>query len=442
MIDLAQFHRIGKHGNPYDIIDSKIADYITEHYHIIVISGKPYIYKNGVYQKDEDGNILRYLIRQLIFTELITIQRLNRVLNLILSDYTLKKDIDDINQYPDSWINFKNGMLDLVSMELKQHDPKYLSINQVPHNYCEASEKWEDRSTLHIFINDLIPDPEDRKMFFEYAGYCMTKSTRLQKFMVLNGPGGTGKSTVINLLEQAVGKNNISSLSLQELNDRFSPTNLFGKLLNSCADIPNRAMEQVDVIKKITGEDTIKGEYKGGAVFFFHSYSKLIFSANEIPISLDDKTNAYYRRFLILNIDKRARYIPDLRNKLEREIEFFISKAVRAAHELFIRDGISESQNSKKAVEELYKQADSVQAFIIDEMEKEDSARISRTELYRLYTEYCVDNDRISITRNRFYKNLREKGYGEVQEKGTRCFMGLKQINDGFKECRNTVFSE
>ena len=162
----------------------------------------------------------------------------------------------------------------------------------------------------------------------------------------------------------------------------------------------------------------------------------------EIPISLDDKTNAYYRRFLILNIDKRARYIPDLRNKLEREIEFFISKAVRAAHELFIRDGISESQNSKKAVEELYKQADSVQAFIIDEMEKEDSARISRTELYRLYTEYCVDNDRISITRNRFYKNLREKGYGEVQEKGTRCFMGLKQINDGFKECRNTVFSE
>ena len=145
VIDLAQFHRIGKHGNPYDIIDSKIADYITEHYHIIVISGKPYIYKNGVYQKDEDGNILRYLIRQLIFTELITIQRLNRVLNLILSDYTLKKDIDDINQYPDSWINFKNGMLDLVSMELKQHDPKYLSINQVPHNYCEASEKWEDR---------------------------------------------------------------------------------------------------------------------------------------------------------------------------------------------------------------------------------------------------------------------------------------------------------
>lgn len=260
--------------------------------------------------------------------------------------------------------------------------------------------------------------------------------------MVLNGPGGTGKSTVINLLEKAVGKNNISSLSLQDLNDRFSPTNLFGKLLNSCADIPNRAMEQVDVIKKITGEDTIKGEYKGGAVFFFHSYSKLIFSANEIPISLDDKTNAYYRRFLILNIDKRARYIPDLRNKLEREIEFFISKAVRAAHELFIRDGISESQNSKKAVEELYKQADSVQAFIIDEMEKEDSARISRTELYRLYTEYCVDNDRISITRNRFYKNLREKGYGEVQEKGTRCFMGLKQINDGFKESRNTVFSE
>ena len=440
--DLEQFHKIGKSGNPYDIIDSKIADYVISHNHIIIISGKPYIYKNGVYVKDKNGNVLRYLIKQLIFEELINITRVNRVLNLILADYKLEKDIDDINQYPDSWINFKNGMLDLETMELRDHDPKYLSINQIPHNYVKTSEKWADRSTLYKFINDLIPDKEDRTMFLEYCGYCMTRSTRIQKFMVLNGPGGTGKSTLIGVLEKAVGRENISNLSLQDLNERFAPTNLFGKMLNSCADIPNKAMEKVDVIKKITGEDTIKGEYKGGDVFFFHSYAKLIFSANEIPISLDDKTNAYYRRFLILNIDKRAEYIPDLKYKLGQETEFLISMAVNAAHELFKRGEILESENSKKAVEELYKQADSVQAFIIDEMEKDNGSKITRSELYGLYERYCEENDRTSITKNRFYKNLREKGYKEAKINGIMYFKGLKQVNDGFQECRNRVFNE
>ena len=56
--DLEQFHKIGKSGNPYDIIDSKIADYVISHNHIIIISGKPYIYKNGVYVKDKNGNLL------------------------------------------------------------------------------------------------------------------------------------------------------------------------------------------------------------------------------------------------------------------------------------------------------------------------------------------------------------------------------------------------
>ena len=143
-----------------------------------------------------------------------------------------------------------------------------------------------------------------------------------------------------------------------------------------------------------------------------------------------------------MNIDKRAEYIPDLKYKLGQETEFLISMAVNAAHELFKRGEILESENSKKAVEELYKQADSVQAFIIDEMEKDNGSKITRSELYGLYERYCEENDRTSITKNRFYKNLREKGYKEAKINGIMYFKGLKQVNDGFQECRNRVFNE
>ena len=135
VINLLDFHKIGKGNKPYDIIDDKIANYIIEHEKIIVISGKPYIYKNGVYKGDADGNILRYLVKSMIIQELITITRINRVYNLIICNHKLKVESEDVNRYPSHWINFRNGMLDVISGELHKHSPKYLSISQIPHNY-------------------------------------------------------------------------------------------------------------------------------------------------------------------------------------------------------------------------------------------------------------------------------------------------------------------
>ena len=86
---LMDFHKIGKNGNPTDIIDNKIAEYIITQQDIIIIAAKPYLYKDGVYKKDEDGNILRYLIKSMIVEELITSNRINRVYQLILMNLYL-----------------------------------------------------------------------------------------------------------------------------------------------------------------------------------------------------------------------------------------------------------------------------------------------------------------------------------------------------------------
>ena len=46
------------------------------------------------------------------------------------------------------------------------------------------------------------------------------------------------------------------SISLQDLNKRFYAIGMYGKLLNACADIPCKAMNTTDVLKKAVGEDT------------------------------------------------------------------------------------------------------------------------------------------------------------------------------------------
>lgn len=62
------------------------------------------------------------------------------------------------------------------------------------------------------------------------------------------------------------------------MNQRFYATGLFGKLLNACADIPSTAMENVAIIKKAVGEDTLLYEKKGKDPSQFNSYAKLLFS--------------------------------------------------------------------------------------------------------------------------------------------------------------------
>lgn len=436
-INLLDFQKIGRGkngepGRPYDILDDKIAEYITRtQLKMFVLNGIPYLYRKGVYKKDEDGKILKAHIKALICPELVTINRINRVYNLILADYRLTKSNEDVNNYPAQWINFRNGMYDPVNKIMHEHDPAYLSINQVPHKY-DPMAVYEG-SSVERFFAGLFPDAEDREMFFAYAGYCMTIDTSLQKFMVIIGYPGSGKSTAINMLVEAVGKENVSSITLQDLNERFMPTELLGKLLNACADLPKKALEQVDAIKRITGEDMVKGEYKGGKIFTFYSYAKLIYSANEMPVNLDEKSEAFYRRLLSIEVKQKGPWIQDLKRELEKGIPEFIHECVAALSRMYTSGKVIDSPNSKKLVHEFHRESDSVQSFLDDCIERKPGNRIERGELHKQYETYCENNDWIALNSRSFYKNLRGKGYECYKSQGIRYFRDMcpKSALDG-----------
>ena len=323
-------------------------------------------------------------------------------------------------------------MLDVQEMKMHPHNPEYRSMNQIPHEFSFQPVKGEN--TLK-FLKEAVPDSGDRQMFYTYLGYCMTCDTSMQKFMMIKGEGGTGKSRLIALAEYIVGKPNYVNVSLADLNERFYPSNLFGKLMNSCADISTAPLNAVDVLKKCTGDDEIIFERKGmDANRSFRSYAKLLFSANKIPLNLDEKSNAFYRRLLILEMNVKPAKI-DLRldEKLQSEVQFSIFMAVRWLHEMYEKGRIPESENSKRLVNELYKDADSVKAWLEDCMKPAEGARCSRAAIYDLYDKYCEENDRQAIGRAKFYKNLVDKGYKEGRDKKIgRYIEGLDEKGEDF----------
>ncbi len=433
--DLKRFHHyklVNKELIPVSVFDYEIFSYIKENYAIFVC-GFPYLYSEGVYVADRNGTKIKQIIRGLIFNQFIKSRTINQIYNLIVDAEELQKEFSSLNNYPKSYINFKDCMLDVQTMKKLPHNPAYLSINQVPFRYADV-EKAADGKEIERFMNFIISNDEDRRMLLEYSGLCLTTDTRQQRFLTLCGQGGTGKSLIIRLLEGSAGGENVSNVSMQELSKRFSTSLLVGKTLNSCADLSMEALEDSSTVKKLLGEDSIMAEYKGKDGFMFKNYSKLLFSTNMLPVITTERTNGFYRRLLILKMDKQPeKPDPGLADKLMPELPYFIKISIQAMHEMYQRGTITISENSKQAVAQMRRDSDVVQAWIDDCCTVASYLKIERGQAFKSFDEYCKDEERQALTRNGFFKALRTKNFPEVRGKSERYFSGISIKDSGEK---------
>lgn len=434
-LDQNQFINFSKDGRITGIRDIAVVRYLMETMCMFVMGRELYIYRDGCYYLDQDGIKVKAVVSKLIPEKFITFRCLSAVYNLLIEQQELQKSLEELNAYPPWWINFKNGMFDVREGKLRKHKPEYLSINQIPHVLDMEIRKNLDEAGKNTsrFLNDAMPDHTDQLTLWQYIGYSMTRDTRFQRFMIIRGIGGTGKSKVINLIQDIVGPANCSGISLQALNERFYPSMLQGMLLNACADISSDALMQVDNIKKATGEDVMICERKGRDPVPFRSYAKLIFSANKIPLNLDEKSNAFYRRLLILEMNQKpTKKDLELGEKLQAEIGYSIWMAVGALKKLYTDGEFTESAGAKERVEELYREADTVKAFVDECLERQQGSKISRTLLYDKYKEYCENCGRKYHSPKPFFKNLEEKGFVFKRTATERVFLDVTLKDDGF----------
>lgn len=414
--DLNKFHRFNEQGKRIGVFDMEIVDYLIQTVPFFMLGSTPYIYKDGCYHEDRNGIHLKSHIQKLIFRDCIKATTIQGIYNLLVSQTQVQKHFSDLNNQPSHWVNFQNGYFDVMEWRLIEHDTRYLMINQIPFSFHpeQVETVLTGGTQIRRYLDFSIPDKTDQKMFWQYLGYCMTADTRFQKFLMVKGKGGTGKSIAISFIQHIVGNGNYSSMSLQNLNQRFYPTGLFGKLLNACADIPSTAMESVDIIKKAVGEDTLLYEKKGQDSTQFNSYAKLLFSANEMLLNLDDKTNAYYRRLLVLDIN---RTIPEeqkdsqLKEKMCKESDYAIHMAMLELKQLYTDNHFAESDHSKECIANLYRSADSVKAFTDDMLCHKVGEKMKRSDVYKMYEDYCEDNGRTSHGKSRFWEYMADKGF-------------------------------
>lgn len=118
------------------------------------------------------------------------------------------------------------------------------------------------------------------------------------------GPSRSGKSTLLRLAAAVAGPGNVSAITLHELvANRFAAANVFGKILNSAADISAGHVEDLSLFKMMTGEDPIHADRKYGGQFTFTNRALFAFSANGLP-TVGESSRAYAERIKPFAFDR------------------------------------------------------------------------------------------------------------------------------------------
>jgi putative DNA primase/helicase len=381
---------------------SVLADFMAENIPALFVAEKFYIYENGVYAAATDRKARRN-IREKMNNQTRTSSQISDTAEQW--EMITEMPIREINPNP-YLLNLKNGMYNFYEDAFLPHHPKFLSTVQIKANYNPAA-----KCEMFMSFLERVLDAPEIILLQEIIGYLLVPITKAQKAFILLGVGYSGKSTLLSIInENLLGTDNVSNITLQDLSEKFKPVELFGKLANVFSDLPPKPLTDSSMFKSLTGEDYITGERKNKDPFSFRPYARLIFSCNDIPKNYGDRSEAFYRRLIIMRFSKaipKADRDPHLKDRLATEIDGIFMWALVGLKRLMQNNWQFTETDATQSELNLYKNDNNnALSFINENCEFEIKAEILCQELYDSYKSFCIDNGNKPYAVQRFKKEI------------------------------------
>ena len=404
--------------NPKDIIETTVATIQKTHTFKSLKDSDELLWYNGkIYQSNVAEPLLKEECEKWI--ENCNTNSRYEVINKIKA--TNYEDRENFDSDPDS-ITADNCILNLKTMETREHSPSNLSCVMLPVSYHPMPdiEKMDTNYVLShlkdtLFIQYLescftINGKLDKAQFFtilEVMACCLIKRQFDKAFMFI-GSGSNGKSVLLDYIESILGADNVSNITIHDIElERFSKAELFGKMANVFADIESNELRKTGNLKVIISGDSITAEKKHHHPFKFKPFTKLIFSANRFPY-VHDQSDGFFRRFVI--VEWKRQFLGDennpklrtdlIKNKEEKDKVF--SLLVIIARNLLQRGRFKHEDNIEKLRDQWNQHSDPIIQFINEVViEKEDSV-VSKREVYSRYCDFCVQQEIPFVTIKKF----------------------------------------
>ena len=292
-----------------------IGNEIIEHFNIIRANRQFYRYRGGIYIP-ADEEMIDHFIR-------IRHPAIKKCQKSEAMDYLKGMTfVEDHCPRPDL-VNVRNGLLDLDNVTGKAvlipHDPEIKRFTQFNAEYHPEAQCPILTTTLEKFFDG---NKGMISLFSQMLGYLLMNSTIYQKCFFFVGPPSSGKSSILNMVTAFCGKEYVSTLSLKDLETRFRPAAIIGKVANINADLKNTPINASDIFKNIVGGDGITLEQKGkDAIENYVSTAKLIFGCNQYPDFSKDSQGVFRRVIVFPCNHVFSKDDPDYNPRIDHDLQ-------------------------------------------------------------------------------------------------------------------------
>lgn len=377
-----------------------LAQHITNKFDIITVGEKEremFVYQDGIYFQAEN---------QIIFPE---IQRvLGEEVDRSAKSETFHK-ICDMTHKPRSifqiasldLIPLLNGVYNFKTKQFLPHSSEYKFKYKFPITFQEA----QNCPRTIAFIEQVL-NPDQVLTVQEWLGYYFYRSYMFKKAIIFVGEGDTGKTTLLEVFTYLLGKDNISSISLQKMSsDKFSAAHLYEKHGNLVDELSAKDISDTGAFKVATGGGTITGEYKFGNQFAFHNFSKFTFACNRIPDVTDFDDTAYFNRWIVIRFENTiTKKIPNFVDSLKTEEERsgLFNWAMEGLVRLLEQGRFTYSNDADQTKMEMLRSSSSAGEFISKFVRQKVDNEITKEDMYDAYVKFCTDNNLSVATKKSF----------------------------------------
>ncbi|MDU5003584.1 MAG: phage/plasmid primase, P4 family [Veillonella sp.] len=429
------------------ILPKKLGEYIKERYNIVHIKQTDTMTRNdalttplygynkkyGVYEAlDVNGDApLHNMIFNITDDIEIPSGKMSETLKYIKATAPVLPFIDT------NIIAFKNALYDVENDAVLEKDHSIVTTTRMTN--VEYNPDKVEHDQLDTFMFNLFGGQEDdadmMRFIYEVVGYCLVNNTFAQKFFILYGEGGNGKSSFLQLLTSLLTESNVSNIALIDIGaSQFRLAEIVGKYANIGDDIESTDVLNTASLKKIVTGDTIIVEPKHLKPYSYKPHAKLFFSCNSIPRIYDTSTGMK-DRLVIIPMTNRIRNTAIATPHIVREIinsgglTVLLNRALEGLRRLRSQGAFTEPPRVTALTLSYIKENDQVAQFLDDIDNGEVSVYgsdlgcdedinilqsikdVRAKELYDIYKRWTVECGYKRISKPKFSKRMKALGY-------------------------------
>lgn len=311
----------------------------------------------------------------------------------LAEDVALQFSIEAVYKAQEYLINFKNGVLHIITGEFTNDRSKWIFDYVLNVNYVEhCTEK--DCPNFMKFIKTSA-GLENLQCILISLGFGISSLNGVKKAIFLFGDTDGGKSTLLNFLSNAVAPELVSNINFQQLSNGYFVVQLLGKKLNISYDNSSKAMDNEQMFKSIVACERISARALRENPVQFVPTAKLFFASNK-PYTYKNPDLALYRRMVFIPFEYS---IPpeeqdkELPMKLAQERDVVFSLAARTLKE-FVESGYDFKMSPKALsyLESRILDLASVSEFLDYQTTLDPRGRVSIESLFDRYKLWCREN--------------------------------------------------